>query len=359
MQERITQKPIEVKRWQITSQRLSIAAAAAVLFVTVSLLFWMRESNNREQLTANGSKKVEAVIAPVETSDAPVAKSKIEVEKVIAEAKKATYANNSQKTVKPASEPAVAAAPAVSLNEPSTENVSDGSLRSIEIQKKSEMLSKGLSSALAGKVSGIQINKNSIKGTVYGEDKLPLAGASVKLKGSLSSAITDNKGQFNLGVDSVFQNPKLTVASIGYLPKEISARRNEELAIELKPNNASLSEVAITAANGKQTSKLASSTVISHPEPVDGWDKFEDYVLNNNKLLVNKKTTGRYITLNFEIDNEGKPININPLKRIEMVPIQTEAEEKEAIRLIKDGPKWILPLNGGSSSKMAFVNIKF
>lgn len=69
LQERIAQKPIVQKRWRITSQRLSIASAAAVLFIAVSLLFWMKESRYREQQqAANANKNIEVAIA----SSAPV-----------------------------------------------------------------------------------------------------------------------------------------------------------------------------------------------------------------------------------------------------------------------------------------------
>lgn len=63
LQERTAQKPIDKKRWRVTAQRLSIASAAAVLFITVSLLFWMRESRNRAQLKENAAKNVEISIA--------------------------------------------------------------------------------------------------------------------------------------------------------------------------------------------------------------------------------------------------------------------------------------------------------
>ncbi len=53
LQERLAQKPVEQKRWNMTGQRLSIAATAAVLFLTATILFWMRTSKNEEaQLAA-------------------------------------------------------------------------------------------------------------------------------------------------------------------------------------------------------------------------------------------------------------------------------------------------------------------
>lgn len=47
----------------ITWQRLSIAAAAAVLFIAISVMFWMREQN-KHQLNHKPVKKVEVNLAP-------------------------------------------------------------------------------------------------------------------------------------------------------------------------------------------------------------------------------------------------------------------------------------------------------
>ncbi|MCY1518354.1 hypothetical protein D9M68_530710 [compost metagenome] len=68
LQARIAQKPVNEKRWRLTSHRLSIAAAAAVLFITVSLLFWMRENNRRTLNAESRSAKITTlpVAPPVE-----------------------------------------------------------------------------------------------------------------------------------------------------------------------------------------------------------------------------------------------------------------------------------------------------
>ena len=239
LQDRIAQKPVAQKRWQITSQRLSIAAAAAVLFVTVSLLFWMRESSNRKQIASSTSKKVEVAIAA---------------------------------------------------------------------------------------------KKESVKAKI--RTKRPANGPIATVMATAEKETVDH------------------VMSI----RSIETQQQKEASAEVKSENAVLKEVVIT---GAVTGKRMESRVFKRAEPVGGWGKFEDYVLNNNKLLTDKKTTGRYVTLSFNLDKDGSPIHIKVLKRYETIPIQTEAEENEAIRLVKNGPKWTLPENGGPSSNAAFVNIKF
>ena len=66
LKERIAHKPVERKRMHIGSHRLSIAAAAAVLFITVGILFWMKEANLREQaqIVAGKASNVEVKIQP-------------------------------------------------------------------------------------------------------------------------------------------------------------------------------------------------------------------------------------------------------------------------------------------------------
>lgn len=72
LQQRVAQKPVLQKKWQITSQRLSIASAAAVLCIAVSVLFWMKQAK-RAELLAKLPKKVEVTLAPRVSAQAPTA----------------------------------------------------------------------------------------------------------------------------------------------------------------------------------------------------------------------------------------------------------------------------------------------
>ena len=75
-------------------------------------------------------------------------------------------------------------------------------------------------------------------------------------------------------------------------------------------------------------------------EPVGGWKNFQKY------LKENKRTTiAGIVVLSFKVDAAGKAANVDVLK--------SSASElnNEAIRLIKDGPKW-------KSNGEGFVNVK-
>jgi len=63
--ERIAEQQVQKKRTVYTWQRLSVAAAAAVMFITVSIIFVMRVRQNREQLEKRQPKVVEVNMAPV------------------------------------------------------------------------------------------------------------------------------------------------------------------------------------------------------------------------------------------------------------------------------------------------------
>ena len=63
--ERIAQQQETKKETVFTWQRLSVAAAAAVMFISVSIMFFMKDREKREQMAKHQPKKVEVNIAPL------------------------------------------------------------------------------------------------------------------------------------------------------------------------------------------------------------------------------------------------------------------------------------------------------
>ncbi len=358
LQDRIVRKPVEQKRWQITSQRLSIAAAAAVLFVTVSLLFWMREKDSREQLAANAPKKVEVAIAP--------AKSNPQMEKAVVEAKENVYAGNTKRAVKKPISPPISAVMADPVNTPILEKRNEVSAyRSPAISDRKVVDDSQVTTALAGKVSGIRIqgNRNAVRGIVFGDDKLPLPGAYISLKEGAQGTVTDVKGQFILTLDSLLKNPKLSVTAIGFVAKEVEAKTDKNLSIELKADQNTLSEVVVipTAQEARQRRVAAASTakITSSVEPVGGWDKFQAYLTANNKLLKDSKPTGGFVAVYFKFAEEGIPFEVRVFKTFNIALNQAKEAEAEAIRLIKEGPKWLPTQKNANTSIATVVNIQF
>lgn len=87
--ERIAQQQVVKKESVFTWQRLSVAAAAAVMFISVSLIFFLRDREARENLAKRQPKRVEVNIAPLPE---------------ILDTASESYAVNSAKRITPADE---------------------------------------------------------------------------------------------------------------------------------------------------------------------------------------------------------------------------------------------------------------
>lgn len=73
-------------------------------------------------------------------------------------------------------------------------------------------------------------------------------------------------------------------------------------------------------------------------EPVDGWRMYDTYVANNLRMPENEQRKVVEVTptveLSFQVDKMGQPVNI--------VIVRSQCKEcnEEAIRLIREGPRW-------------------
>jgi TonB-dependent starch-binding outer membrane protein SusC len=81
-------------------------------------------------------------------------------------------------------------------------------------------------------------------GKVIGsDDKLPVVGASVRLKGTNTGAVTDVDGNFTL---TLSPGDVIVVSYIGFQTKEIAFKSGQSLTISLDPANSTLNEVVVT-----------------------------------------------------------------------------------------------------------------
>lgn len=356
LKERVAQKPIEKKRWTITSQRLSIAAAAAVLFVVVSVLFWMKE-NNRKQFEAQQAKKIDVNIAPQVADVKTVEPTKplsppnpnvdVEIDKALANSKTNSLAKLNKKealvqepeaTIVAAPEkPIVAAARVPAAVQSAVENEEIKINEALAKRKEA----KALNEVLVSKAEGIKFTPN-INGKVVSKyDGTPIQGADVKLANSDVSTITNNKGEFHLRADTT-QSQQLAIGYPGFASQEIKVNGNQSFKVELEANKNTFNENMVV---GYGTYKNTS------PIPFEGWSSFSKYLADNNKLLKNGATAnGKLVKLTFKVQKNGRPSNIKIVQGL------TKATNDEAIRLINEGPNWTLP---STSSNTVELSIKF
>ncbi|QNK62615.1 energy transducer TonB [Pedobacter sp. PAMC26386] len=232
--ERIAQQQQTKKETVFTWQRLSVAAAAAVMFISVSIMFFMKDKVKREEMAKNQPKKVEVNLAP------------LPAQAVIDSAKNDIYATNI-----PAKREKTAVAE--------------------HANPKKEMQNE---------VAMDQVVK-------------PYAMQSAPVKAEDSTS---------------------TAASAAVISAPVVASR-------------------MSKAYAKET---VATAVASVSTPVGGWVNLDTYLNDHNKLRGNGD---KLVELSFLVDNEGKPVDLKVTKGI------NKKFDEEAVRLIKEGPKWEQPKN--------------
>lgn len=100
-----------------------------------------------------------------------------------------------------------------------------------------------------------------IKGVVVNENGTPLAGASIKLKGSDKGTTTDENGKFSLSIPD--ESARLIISYIGFEPTELAVNKTGTLKVVLKLAEVKVDEVVVIAYGTQKKENLtgAISTV--------------------------------------------------------------------------------------------------
>lgn len=95
----------------------------------------------------------------------------------------------------------------------------------------------------------------TITGIVSDSDGVPLPGATVQIKGTLSGALTDVSGHYSIEVPG--PNSILVFSFVGYAPSEVTVQNQTELNVALREDIQGLEEVVVV---GYGTQKKANLT---------------------------------------------------------------------------------------------------
>jgi TonB-linked SusC/RagA family outer membrane protein len=90
------------------------------------------------------------------------------------------------------------------------------------------------------------------------DDKLPVVGASIRIKGTNTGAVTDVNGDFSI---SVSNGSVLVVSYIGYQTKEVTVQGDQPISIVLSVVNNSLNEVVVTGYQTQRKKDISGSVV--------------------------------------------------------------------------------------------------
>lgn len=178
-----------------------------------------------------------------------------------------------------------------------------------------------------------------IKGKVTDQKGEPLIGASVMYKGTNIGTVTDVNGEFSLLKKA--ENKQLTAQYIGYAPVEVPVDTSRTMLIAMNEDQKGLSEVVVV---GHGVNKKANKD--NTPQPVDGKRKY----LKKNLVRPTDETCAQVkgkVVLTFLVNRDGRPFHIKVKKSL------CESSDKEAIRLVQEGPDWTY------GNKQAEVIVKF
>lgn len=192
---------------------------------------------------------------------------------------------------------------------------------------------------------------NIFRGQVLDASNTPLPFANVTNTKDNVGTYTDIKGYFTL--ISPDSSLNVQIRSVGFENANTQLQNNiSSNAIVLQQD---LKNIPSTTLSNKKvnTERARKSTmVLEEPEPYDGWYNYDTYIANNINLpddVKQKNTSSGEVELSFDISKSGEPVNIKVEKSA------CKECDEEAIRLLKEGPKW----KKKKKNRRAHLNVAF
>lgn len=171
----------------------------------------------------------------------------------------------------------------------------------------------------------------------------PVHGASLNIRGRQRNIATDANGFYNFHLNDTIAN--VIVKSAGFEPTDISLRnsiKSNDIFLEEIDNKLSgkASGVVVSGYETKTKKSLgknsASAMNVQDAVPVFGWNEYNSYIEKNKRIPGSEKNQTGEVVVSFFVDNDGELSKFNIEKSL------SPALDKEAIRLINEGPKWEL-----------------
>lgn len=186
---------------------------------------------------------------------------------------------------------------------------------------------------------------NVFRGRVTDDENNPLPFVNITNPVDNVGTYSDAKGNFVITYpDSILD---VQVRSLGYVNRNARLQNNlNDNKIVMNDDRSSLTEIVVS---NKQinTKRRESNLVLEEPVPADGWAAYDAYLANNLNIpetFTSKQTGGGEVELSFEVNKLGEPVKIRVEKSL------CETCDKEAIRLVKEGPKWKRKARKGRTS---------
>jgi TonB family protein len=182
-------------------------------------------------------------------------------------------------------------------------------------------------------------NLNIFRGRVTDSYNNAISFANVNIPEVNVGTYADSKGYFTLVAPDSILNVNLR--AVGFNNSQFQLRNNLQSNQLVLEEDKTLEAIVMSNAKPNANRSRSAAMVLTEPEPDDGWEKYDTYLANNIKVPqidevpLKEKENGRgVVELSFDVNSNGEPINIKITKSL------CEKCDQEAIRLVKEGPKW-------------------
>jgi hypothetical protein len=210
-------------------------------------------------------------------------------------------------------------------------------------QKKAE--SNRAVAAAAPQVNQAFLNQTNVfRGRVTDNNNNALPFTNITNLEDTVGTYSDARGYFTLtSPDSILN---VQIRSLGFETSNVQLNHtNQENKIQLDEDRSISARVLDTVKRNTNRSRNSTMT-LDEPEPADGWNNYDMYLANNLKIpeSFKSKQSGGIVELTFDVDEMGAPYNIKVKKSL------CNICDKEAVRLIKEGPRWKRKVKKGKAT---------
>jgi len=178
-----------------------------------------------------------------------------------------------------------------------------------------------------------------ISGKILDENKIPIPGVNILIKGTTTGTITDLNGQFEIDAK---ENDVLIIKSIGYRTQEIGIVNKTDLKIILETETFDINEIMVMGYSNKSKTEISSSVTKINA------DELMDIASNDLGSLLQGKVSGVQVVTgsgqpgnSSEVRIRGistiKPGNAEPLYVVDGIIGGTfDPNDVESITILKD-----------------------
>ena len=179
-------------------------------------------------------------------------------------------------------------------------------------------------------------SSNTFRGRVTDNNNNPVPFANVTNTDDNVGTYADARGFFNLTSPDSTLN--VQVKGLGYNNFNVLLRPNIPTNQVVLQEDKSVNAIVISNKKPNASTRTKDANMkLEEPEPEDGWDNYDTYLANNLNVpdeYKTKKPGPEEVKLSFEVNKYGEPVNFKVEKSL------CSRCDEEAIRLVKEGPKW-------------------